>query len=111
MLKKSVIVLADREWTINPLPIGVLRQLDLHMTTPVNPEEPSSAFDKYVQVISSALQSDYPEMSVDAVMKLRTDIPELMAAYVAILRHSGMLSGKVEAEAASQPTGVTSTAG
>lgn len=94
MKKPVIITLAEREFTIRPLTLGTIRDIDLARTTDVPTsvrEREAFYFDLYVEVIGHALKEDHPEMTTAAILGLRTNLDELIEAYAIIMRLSGLL--------------------
>lgn len=95
MKKPVTITLAEREFTINPLRLGTIREIDLARSSDLPTDQRSREaffFDMYVNVIAAALKEDHSEMTAEAILEMRTDLQEVVLAYAAVLRLSGLVS-------------------
>lgn len=95
MKKPVTITLAEREYTINPLRLGTIREIDLARTSDLPTDQRGREaffFDLYVSVVSLGLSEDHPDMTPEVILKMRTDLEELVTAYMAVLRLSGLIT-------------------
>lgn len=95
MKKPVTITLAEREFTVNPLRLGIIREIDLARSSDLPTDQRGREaffFDMYVNVLAAALKEDHPEMTAEAILEMRTDLQEVVMAYAAVLRLSGLVS-------------------
>lgn len=95
MKKPITITLAGREYTINPLRLGTIREIDLARTSDLPTDQKGREaffFDLYVSVVSMAVREDNPDMTPEVILQMRTDLEELVNAYLAVLRLSGLVT-------------------
>lgn len=102
----ATIVLGGKEFLVRPLTIGQLRTIypRIFQGAALGTEE---GYDKAIRCIAEALSGDHPEMTLAEVGNLRTSIPELSAAFVAVMKLAGLKMGEAKAGAVSG--GPTST--
>ena len=98
MSEGTTIALGGREFSVRPLTIGQLSTIypAIFQGAALGTEE---GYLKAVRCIQAALAEDHPEMTLDEVKKLRTTIPELSQAFVAVMKLAGLTLGEREAEA------------
>lgn len=120
-MKETTITLAGKTYVIQPLTLGQLEDHDVAVSLPDSTDPRENTRRSYVrvrEVIASALADGYPEMTAEALKKLRVSRDELMGAYNAVLVHSGLVPkekdkrpGEEEPPAAGATTGVSSSEG
>ncbi len=105
MTDSLTIHLGAREFTVQPLTIGQLR--DLHVGAAQSMAEGiADVWDRNIRIIVTALKEDHPDVTSDVIMKLRgVTFDEITAAVRAIFNFSGLVkqeneSGEAKAEAA-----------
>jgi hypothetical protein len=108
------VALGGRDFAIRPLTLRQLRDLGVALATMQEPpagaaEREKLAYDRMVEGLAIALRRDAPEMTADAIYDLEATLPELRAAWTALLAHSGLVPAG-EAPAAAASAGATSTA-
>lgn len=95
MKKPVTITLAEREFTINPLRLGTIREIDLARSSDLPADQRGREaffFDLYVSVVSIAVREDNPDMTPEVILQMRTTLEELVTAYMAVLRLSGLVT-------------------
>jgi hypothetical protein len=94
--------------------LGQLRRLSIGIRreAPADPADAEQwAFDQALDVIAVGLSRDNPEISRETLLGLEITLPEMNAASLAILRHSGLVQAKPgEAKAGASSNGGSSTA-
>ncbi len=113
MAAAVTIALGGRDFAVRPLTIGQFREIypAVFKGAGLASEE---GYDQAVKCIAAALRRDHPEMSVDALLDLETTIDELSAAFIAIMKLSGLKMGEAVAGPSTSvqgSAGPTSTAG
>lgn len=107
-MESITITLGDKTYTVPQLTLGQLRDLAIGVTLPdvSDPQEAvRRSFDRAVNVISTALREENPEMTPEAIYKTRgITNAQMREANDAILQHSGLIPAKVEPPAGS-PSG------
>lgn len=107
MAEGATIALGGRDFMVQTLTIGQLRTIYPEMSQGASLGT-AEGFDKAMRCIAAALAEDHPEVTLAEITKLRTTIPELSAAFVAVMKLAGLKMGEGKAGAAS--AGQTSTA-
>jgi len=109
--KSITISLGGREFKVSRLPIGVLRDLDAEVADfptgdKVSPKDREFFFfDQTLNIIAIAVRKSDPDMTVEKLKDLESDMPELFAAREQILRFSGLVREKTpKGEETSNPT-------
>jgi hypothetical protein len=92
------IALGGRDFTVRPLTIGQLRTIYPAIFQGAALGTPDG-YDKAVRCIATALQADHPEVTPEALEALPTTIPELSAAFVAVMTLAGLKMGEAKAGA------------
>lgn len=123
------IILAGQPYTIGTLTLGQMRRLKIGLVEKVaekgrferaadgsvvvaklSKDELVAAlngeWDQLLEVVAAALSRDYPAMTVEALLASEATTAELEAAYMAVLRHAGLMKGQPAGE--DQPGAVAS---
>jgi hypothetical protein len=95
-MQKSVLTFGARDYAIRPLTLGQLRAIGIGAARLRSlPADPAAAeaqwYDCMAEIVAAALQRDHPEMTIESVLALETDLPGLLAANRAILELSGLV--------------------
>jgi hypothetical protein len=98
-MKTTTIVLGGATYDIEPLPIGVLRELDQTIAeTPLDTlskkDRETFFFDQALTVIFHGLKTKYPAMDMNKLKAIPSDMQEFFKAREMVLRHSGLLIDK-----------------
>jgi hypothetical protein len=103
------ITLGDKAYAVPQLNLGQLRDLAIGVTLPdvTDPQEAvRRSFDRAVNVISTGLREEHPEMTPEAIYKIRgLTSAQMREANDAILKHSGLISAKKEPSPQETPSG------
>lgn len=96
MSKTAIVVLGGVDYEIDPLPIGILRQLDEEFadspTDQMNPKEKEQFFFKQTcTIIVLGLQTKNPALDLKKLETIPSTMQELFEARAIILRHAGLL--------------------
>lgn len=106
------ITLGDKTYPVPQLTLGQLRDLAIGVTLPdvTDPQEAvRRSFDRAVNVISTALREDHPDMTPEAIYKTRgITNAQMREANDAILRHSGLIAAKDETPSSGSAEGSSS---
>lgn len=101
--------IGDQSYAVPQLNLGQLRDLAIGVTLPdvADPQEAvRRAYDRAVSVISTALREEHPELTPDALYKIKGfSSAQMRAANDAILRHSGLIRTTPGEPAAEPPSG------
>jgi hypothetical protein len=102
MAEPVTITLGGRSFTLRPLTIGQFRQIypAIFKGAGLASDE---GYDQAIRCIAAALGRDHPEMTLDAVLGLETTTGELAAAFIAVMRLSGLKMGGSPGEAMAGP--------
>ena len=95
------IKLADQEFSIKPLPLRIVKELDLLRTQdlPTSAKERETLFfDMYVDSVTAAIKSSNPLFTRDMLLDLPIPLPQLIAAYKRVMEASGLIMGEAKAE-------------
>ena len=97
MTEPTTITLAGQPYTVQPLTLGQIEDLSVAVVVP-DSEYPADnvrrSFQRSIDAIVVALSVDHPDMTSDALRKMRITRQELRDAYGAVLRLSGLVAAE-----------------
>lgn len=104
------IELGDKEFTIRPLTLGQLRDVDSFIRRGRVGSEDYNQMDQSLDILQAALKRDYPEDAAK-ILDLEVGMLEIGALVQKVLRVGGMIPDEAPAGElpAVQPTGTAST--
>lgn len=111
----TTITLGGQHFEIQPLTLGQIEALDIAITVP-DSEDPQErvrrSTGRMVGALAAALSVDHPEMTAEKIKATRMTRKEVLAAYIAVLEHSGLVTaGEAQPPAAgASETGSTGSA-
>ncbi|HEY3910377.1 MAG TPA: hypothetical protein VGM07_10840 [Stellaceae bacterium] len=91
MIPGMMIAMGGQQWTIPPLTLGQLRRLmpKIHQLTEIGAQMGEAQIGVLVEIVTAALQRNYPEMTADAVETL-LDLGNAGTVLSAVLTGSGL---------------------
>lgn len=94
MIPGIAVLMGGREWTIPPLTLGQLRHLmpKIRQLSEIGPQMAEPQIDVLVEIVATALQRNYPDISIQMVENL-LDLGNAAPVLHAVLTGSGLRPG------------------